>query len=304
MKKTFKTGALLVFLASCCYGIMPIFTKTSLSLLDNKNESVIAYAMLFACIMTLVVSLVRKKSVKNLLESLKVSKKQLLHLALFGGVCMLLTMLLLSYSYNYIPVGTSIVIHFTYPILVSIASTVFFKEKMSVAKIIAIVLAFIGIILESGIKALSGDGNEILGVLLALASAFTYASYFIASKHSAYKDVESTTATVYITAFASLVGFVLALISGRFIFINSFNALFVLIGQGFTGYVLAALLLLNGIKILGSSNASIINTLEPVIATIAGVVMYGDNVPIIKIIGCVLIVSASVILVLSSRKSE
>ena len=58
-----------------------------------------------------------------------------------------LTPILLFSSYNYISSGSATTIHFSYPVLVILASVFIFKEKATWTKIASVVFCVIGLVL-------------------------------------------------------------------------------------------------------------------------------------------------------------
>ena len=91
--------------------------------------------------------------------------------------------ILLFESYNYTSVAVSTVCYYMAPVFVILAAPVFFKEKLTLKKIICATVAFTGILLVSGIFKTSFTGiNEIKGVLFGLAAAVLYASVILINK--------------------------------------------------------------------------------------------------------------------------
>ena len=76
---------------------------------------------------------------------LRVTKNQLKNLAILGFIGNSITTLLLNIAFAHIDVGIVTPIHFTYPIFVTLGCVLFFHEKLSKQKIIALVIAMSGI---------------------------------------------------------------------------------------------------------------------------------------------------------------
>ena len=72
---------------------------------------------------------------------------------------------------------------------------------------------------------------------------------------------------------------------------------------GITGYLVGLRLLLFGIRTLGSGTASMLNTFEPVMASVCGIVVLGETFSLQKGIGYALVLGAA-LLVVSSTVSE
>ena len=315
------TGVICVVLASLCYGITPILTNTALkgglpaeflnrvfgaapsfAALDPvkamPNESVGGFGMGIACLLSLLACLAGRRS-------LKVTGKQLLHMAVFGGGGFAATMLLITYAYLCIPAGTTIVLNFTYPVMVAVLSAVFFREKLSVPSFIALGLAIAGIALISGLGAAGSSAlgeNPGLGIPLALLSGLAYAVYFLAGRHSSYAKLDTSVTNFYITLFASLICFAIGFAFGRFRLPPNWFIWLVLLSSGILGYMIGLRLLLMGIKLLGSAPASALNTLEPVFASITSMLVFGELMTGPKLIGCALVLLGALISILALRK--
>ena len=311
-------GIICVVLASMCYGITPILSNTALRgglpeaflkrlglqaehIAANPanaipNESVVGFGMALACVICLAHCLVKR-------VSLRVTRRQTLEMAVYGGGGFTATMLLISYAYLSIPAGTTIVINFTYPVLVAVFSALIFKERFRIASGIALALAIAGIALISGLGAGDALGeNPALGIPLALLSGLAYAVYFLAGRHASYSKTDTSVANVYITGSAAVICFVIALLTGRFRLPPTVFLWIVLLSSAVLGYIIGLRLLLVGIRLLGSSTASALNTLEPVFASLTSVVVLGESMNAVKITGAALVLAGALMSILAERK--
>ena len=319
MKRKTLLGILAVVLASMCYGITPIlsnaalngglpadfvirfFGENALPLMQANearklpNESVVAFSMGIACILSLINCLIARKSPK-------VQFKQAWQLVVMGGGAFALTCLLISFAYNYIPAGMTIVLHFTYPVFVLLASLLFFREKPTVMKICSLSAALIGIVLmsEAGFK---GDIKPI-GIVLALLSGVTYATYFLAGRNASYNSLDTPVSNTYITGAACVVCLIVGLITGRLCLPSDWFMWLILFFEALLGYTVGLQLLLIGIKLVGSTTSSALNTLEPAFATLTSMIVFGETLGLLKGIGVVLVLLAAVFSIIAVGKHE
>ena len=332
-------GVLAVVAASLCYGVMPIISKTLLSgglppefaarleafigrftarpftlpetMLQNelyalKNESVVGFGMLFGCVISLLLlALGSKRGGKPLLRSLGQPAKSVISMVLLGGFCLSSTMLLISYAYSYMSPGSVIVLHFSYPVLACVGGALFFGEGFGVKKLLSCALALGGVYLVSGFSGASSPW----GPVLALLSAVSYAAYFLAGRHSAYANVETSVTSVYITGSSAVVCLTASALTGggasadaAGVLPQTAFTLILLVLGGILGYLVGLRLLLYGIRTLGGGNASMLNTLEPVAATLFSMLVFGETLVPLKALGCLLILAAAIITVLGSVK--
>lgn len=196
------------------------------------------------------------------------------------------------------------VLLYTAPAFVMMFSLIFFKEKMTVMKGLSLVLAVLGCALTTGV--IGGEVNVTLeGFLFGLASGVCYALYSIFSRFALDRGYEPFTVTLYTFLFAGAA--TVALIDVRPVIAvvtadvgSVFYALLFALVSCLLPYVFYTL----GLKYIASSTASIIATVEPVVATVIGTVVFGEvmNVPFGYIgVGLVFL---SVVLINIKRKGK
>lgn len=320
MKRSLIIGIVCVVLASACYGITPILSNTALRgglpadfaarvfgegavaaavtadpARAVSNETLVAVSMGIACLLSLISSLLGKKR-------LAVTGRQLLELSALGGAALAGTLLLITYAYLFIPAGMTIVINFTYPVFVVLAGILFFREKARPAAFIALALAIGGIALISA----SGFGGSVSipGVLIALASGIVYAVYFLAGRNASYASLDTAVSNVYITGAAAVLSLLVALLTGRFSLPADVFMWGVLFLEALLGYVVGLRLLLVGIRLLGSSAASALNTLEPAFASLTSMLVFGETMGLLKGVGVVLVLIGALISILALRREK
>ncbi len=220
-----------------------------------------------------------------------------------AGLCSLLCM---NYCYSESIQVTSLAIAgtllYTAPIFVMLMTLLFFREKMSIQKLIALILAFVGCALVSGI----GSGELSLTpktLLLGLGSGFSYALYSIFGRAALNRGYDSWTITFYAflftaggsTLFANPLGMLSASVAAPSLLIPM-----ALLGltTGFAAYLLYT----KGLTCLESGRASIIASLELVSAAILGVIAYQERISFGGILGIGLLLTAVAVLNLQEKK--
>ncbi|MCB7318525.1 DMT family transporter [Lacrimispora sp. 210928-DFI.3.58] len=260
-------GILAVAGAATCLGIMPSIQKQLLvdglpmnSLMFFTNLTISAVCM----------ALAKAKG-----RSLKARPAQLIQALVMGTSGMLLTALLLNNSYLYLPVGTAIMLNFLYPSIVCIIMGTVFKEGFTKLQIAAIVVSI------TGMAFLTGAGGEmpLIGIVLAVVSAFTYGGYLVANEKGPANELPIETKLFYVSLPGSLLFGILAPVTGTLAApaggIGGW--LFLICGSGlFTvgGYFM----MMYGISRLGASTAAFISMLEPVVSVIFGTIWFKDPV--------------------------
>ena len=283
-------GIIFILLASVAFGVGPVFAKELINI-GYSTWDILLYPKLPIMLVIGIILIIRS-------VSLKVTKTQLLQLLFICSISNGLTAILLVSSYRYLPIGLATMFHFIYPVVVTVFMAVVYKERITVLKAIAIVIAITGLCL---ILDLSGNMSY-LGVVLALSSGFAYAIYVIANRKSAYKDLPVLIIVFYSSLFNFIPIAVYQIAAGR-IFIPSTGWEWLLItGNGLICGLFAFFMLILGIRRIGASNAAIANMFEPMTALIAGVVIFGDSVELRALTGCIMVLLA--ILLITVRKGS
>lgn len=236
---------------------------------------------------------------------LRVTKNQLENLAILGFIGNSITTLMLNIAFAHIDVGIVTPIHFTYPIFVTLGCVLFFHEKLSKQKIIALVIAMSGIgcfFIES-LNSASFNSSTLIGLILAVASGAFYAFYIIFMDKSGLKSESPFKITFYV-AIASSIGMFFYGISTNQLVLSSLTTKSWIISAvfAFLCTVVALSLLQVGIKHIGASEAAVISTFEPITSVIFGILLLNEKITPIKIIACILIFSG--VLILSFAKNN
>lgn len=187
------------------------------------------------------------------------------------------------------------VLLYTAPFFVTVMSAIFFKEKMTVQKCVACVCAFIGCAFVSGAFS---SGQRLTAECLAygLLTGFGYSLYTIFGNILIKKGYNSLTITFYTFVFA-LVGctFLVNPIKALPLVLDG-RAVVVAVLMALTNTVIPYILYTNGLMAVEPSRAPIIATVEPVMATLVGAVVYREKLTIHGIIGILLVVGSVIAL--------
>lgn len=212
----------------------------------------------------------------------------------FFNLCYFTTMTLTSLS-------VSAILLYTAPSIVMFLSFFIFKERLNARKIIAVVLAFIGCVLVTGVI---GSSSKVPGfaILTGLGAGFGYALYSIFARFALNKGYHSFTVTFY-TLFMSVVGSVAFFdsdITFRIISDKPSTIGFMLL-FGLISTTLPYIFYTLGLNGMESGKASIIASIEPVTATLVGVIVFHEGMTIMGMIGA-LVVLASIVIVNTTPK--
>lgn len=188
---------------------------------------------------------------------------------------------------------------YTAPIIVVLLSAVLFKEKINGKKIVAMFLAFLGCIFVTGI--LGGNGLTISpkGILIGLGSGLGYALYSIFGRYAIERGYESYTISFYTFLFAAVGTLFLIPIretAEKLVNGNMGRDFLLVLGISLIATVLPYLLYTIGLTRVENGKASIMASIEPVVATLIGILAFGESMTVTGMAGIVLVLVAIILL--------
>lgn len=192
---------------------------------------------------------------------------------------------------NRTSLSTAAILLYTAPSFVMVFSAVLFKEKMTPRKISALFITFAGCVMATASFGGTGTGSSAAGILAGLGSGFGYALYSIFGRY-ALKKYDSYTVTLYTFVFASIFMFLTGNVGSTFSLLRKSGAFNYAILLSLLATVTPFIFYTKGLTRLETGQASIIATLEPVVATAVGIALFHEPVSIIKIAGILLVIFA------------
>jgi len=184
---------------------------------------------------------------------------------------------------------------YTSPVFVVFFSIFLFKEKLNRQKIISLCLTFTGCLLVTVFGQVIGQKTSSLAILTGLASGLTFGLYSIFGRY-ALEKYNPMTVTTYTFVFASIGILPIVNLKEMFFIFKNINAIYYGVAIILLCTILPFLLYNKGLTYMEASRASIISTLEPVVATIIGITVFGESITLLKVIGILLVVFAVSIL--------
>jgi len=229
-------------------------------------------------------------------NSLRVERKQLLHLLLMG-VSMGLTGLLLNIAYQYLAVGFATMLHFLYPSVVCISMALLFRERLTPMKLGAVAVSVGGLVLLSG-----GGAGSVSGVVLAALSSLTYALYVISNEKGSANTLPVAVKVMYSMGFGLAFNFCVAVGTHAVFPAPGRGLLLALLAGAMIGT--ATVLLCAGIGRIGASSAAFINMLEPVTSLLLSAAVYHYTISLRAGLGCLLVLCSVLMITLGRRKKS
>ena len=218
----------------------------------------------------------------------------------------IVSLLLFSTCYfsalNYTSLAVAAILLYTAPFFVMLLSLLLFKEKMNGKKVFALLLAFAGCVLVSGV---GGDtAFSWKGILLGLGSGFFYALYSIFGRYAINRGYGAWTMTFYTFLFCSVGCAFLSnwQVIGGVMAESHTNILWVL-GLGFVTAFLPYVLYSTGLEQMESSKASILASVEPVVSALFGVFVFHERLSLWGILGIAMVLGAIIVLNVKGKKA-
>lgn len=228
-------------------------------------------------------------------KSLKIRLKDIWCFFGMGIISLLLFSVCYFTALTYTSLSVAAILLYTAPFFVMLISLLLFKEKLNSKKILALVLAFAGCVLVSG---LGGDTRTSwIGILLGLGSGFFYALYSIFGRFAINRGYGAWTMTFYTFLFCSIGCAFLCDWNLIFTAVQADQTILLwILGLGFVTAFLPYVLYSYSLEHMESSKASILASVEPVVGTLCGVFIFHEPITALGVVGIVMVLGAIVVL--------
>ncbi len=288
IKQKMLLGYLCVLGSSVAYGFMPLFASRAYA--EGMSTFSVVFWRFFLTTIILFIYILAKKIPLN------VEKKKIAFMFMIGALTHVTANITLFLSYRYMNVGLATSVHFIYPVLIVLYSTIFRKEKISKTKILALSCVLVGVAIIS----IRGT-NKIttVGMILALTSAVFFAAYAVGLSSKLLQNVQSILVAFYVALGNTTAILVLVLWEGSFM-PPSNTALVAVVSNAIIAGVIGTWMYITGIQIVGASNTAILSAFEPITAIFVGLYL-GESLTPMLFIGIALILCASYLVVVKER---
>lgn len=289
-------GLLLAMLASATFGFIPLF---SIPLLNRgiDLDSVCFYRFAFASFfMWLICKIKRVK--------LDYNWKELGAMALLS-IFYAATSFFLTASYKYISSGTATTIHFFYPVVVALAMMLFFREKVSIWKVIAIAAGVAGVFFLSG--GVSGEKISLTGLILVLVTVITYPAYLVGvNRTPVVMKMDGMKQTLLVLGYSAIIFFINVMVKGaHFTPLTTGEHWAYALCLAIIPTLVSDFALIYAIQLAGSTITAILGCMEPLVAVICGVIFFGEAFTSNSLLGMILVFAAVfIIIIVCSREKR
>lgn len=283
-----RWGYALAFLAAALWATLGLFGKFLYRYPVDPITVVTLRALIASLTMGCILALCRP-------NWLRIARGDLLFFAFYGVVGVALNYACYFLAFKFTTVTTAVVLLYTYPALVVLGAALFFKEPVSRAKLLALLMALVGCFLVAEGYDSSEMRINLPGVLFSLGAAVTMAGYSLLGKRGV-KRYPSWTVVFYAIGFGA-VALTLWCGTGLISALSyPWQAWALIIGLAWGPTLLAYSLFTLALNYIEAGRASIVATSEPVLAAGLAYGLLGERMVGPQWAGAVLILGGVLVL--------
>lgn len=276
--KQLKNPRLMLITSMTVFGTIALFVRN----ISLSSGEVALYRAVLAAMLIAVYLLITKQKIPF------GSIKKEIPLLLASGMAMGINWILLFEAYKYTTVSVATLSYYFAPVIVTVVCPFLFREKMTAKQIICFVMSTLGLVLITGIGDLGAGNNHVIGILFGLGAAVFYATVVLLNKFIKNVDGIHRTFLQFLAAIIILVPYVLST-SG--INLNVLDGIgwgcLLVVGLIHTGVTYC--LYFSSLKELPGQKAAILSYIDPLVAVLVSVLILGESMTIMQVIGGILI---------------
>lgn len=286
----FVRGVLFVLFGAVCFSTKAIFVKLAYRDTEVEAITLLTLRMVFSLPFFVIAATISSSKEDNV----KFSNQQWLQVAAVGSLGYYVSSLLDFQGLQYVTAGIERLILFLYPTLVVLISAIIFKTNIKPIQWLALVITYAGLIL-SFVSEARIEGNLsadfIRGSILIFICAVTYALHIVGSGRL-IPVIGAAKFNSYAMSFASIGVFIHFLIWGKGSLLHLDLTIY---GYSFLmavfSTVIPSYLITEGIKRIGSGNASIIASIGPVSTIVLAYFFLQESFSLLQFIGAACIIA-------------
>ena len=291
-----------VFLGSITFSIKAVLVKLAYQY-DVDTLSLLALRMSFALPFFVGIAIYSTRKNDKLKTPVTLSKQDWTTLAFLGIIGYFAASYLDFWGLQYISASMERLILFIYPTIVLLLNAVFFKEKINRIQIIALLITYVGIsiVFAEGLS-ITQQPNFVLGGFLVFCCAITYAIYLVGSGR-----LLPRLGTLRFTSHAMIFACLAVIIQHGIIQqwqLSGFapQVYFYAFLMATLATVLPTLLVSEGIRVIGASNASIIGSVGPISTILLAYIFLGERLEFLQWIGAIVVIGGVLLVSLQRRR--
>lgn len=267
-------GKICLIFSALIYGVAPVLAK--ISYMGGVNGITLTFLRAAVSIPLLFALIIARG------QTFRLSVKELRQIAILGVVGGAFPIISIYAAYEHISTGLATTLHFVYPLIIVVVSSLIYKEKITKAKLAAVMLVTVGIFFFVDLT----HTADKIGLILALLSGVFYSFYVIYIDYSGLDDMDYVKLTFYLMIIMSAATYIFGAAAGTISFgeinwlgwiASGIISIFVTLG--------AIPLFQAGVRYEGASTAGIVSALEPITTIIIGVTVLGEKMVMAQFFG-------------------
>ena len=273
-------GAVLVAVSAAAFGSLAIFARYAYA--DGMDTFTILFLRFaLAALLMLILLIARREHLPR--------GATLLRLIGMGSLGYVGQAFCYFTALRYASAGLVSLLLYLYPVFVAVLSVIVWRERMTAGKGLVLLLALVGTALTAG-----PAGGRTPGVLLAVAAAAIYSVYIIVGAQ-VMKSVTAVQSSVVIFGSAAAVFGALMAVNGPHppMTVSGWAAIAAIV---LIATIVAVVAFLAGLERIGPTNAAMFSTLEPVVTVSLAVLLLGETLKPLTLLGGGLILAAVLLL--------
>jgi len=199
---------------------------------------------------------------------------------------------------KYLDPGLASLLLYLYPAFVVAFSFMFIKRRPQLPQIVALVFSSAGCVLTLWTR----GSYPILGYFFGIAVAITYAAYLVAGE-KVMRGLDPVFIVANLLASSAVVYWIITLATGAFFLPTSPAAIAGIVGIAVVGSVIPIVTLFASIRLIGSSDASLVSTIEPLFTVVLSALIFGERLTGLQLAGGALILIGVLLLNFKFRKA-
>ena len=218
---------------------------------------------------------------------------------LLSGGCIGVNWILLFEAYRFTTVATATLCYYLQPVIVVLGSALVLKEKLSIRKLLCVLVAILGMIPVSGVLESIPTAGEVTGILLATGAALLYGINILTNKTMQGLSPFDMTIFCMITATLTLLPYTL-LTEDWSAIVWEPQSLLLLLVVGIIHTGVAYALYYSALEKMKAHEVAIYGYIDPICAILLSALLLSEPLPVGIVIGAVMILGATYI---SERKT-
>ena len=275
MKETVNRSRLLIAVSMAIFGTIGLFVRG----IPLPSSEIALYRAVLAILAIGSYLFVTQQKIQ-----LAGMRKELI-LLVISGIAMGFNWILLFEAYKYTTVSVATLSYYAAPIMITLVSTILFREKMTKRKLLCFVMSTLGILLitVSG-GGMSGKGTDHIGILFGLGAAVLYATVVLLNKFIKNVGGIQRTFLQFVAAAVTLFPYVM-LTGGMHLGDLSGSGPALLLVFGFVHTGIAYCMYFSSLQYVPGQEAAVLSYIDPLVAVILSVSVLHEPMSALQVVG-------------------